>query len=172
MIKTLIGPGDLCRLADIERRRFNKRRERQNAAADIATSLGGSDFVELPVTPSDAGLHGRFDAYDAVRLRAVVELERAGLDFGAACRFVRGAGIGPEVMFPSSQDMFAAQWILPGGVVRRVCGDARDLARAMPEAPIAAITINLSATRDDIAKRAVAQLGLAVVGTNFARNEL
>lgn len=167
--RVLINTSDFCKVVDIGFDRFVQRRLRERAAADLAPVLGDDALAPMPIAPSGRGQRGEYDGLDAVRLRAVIELERCGMAFDTACRFVRGAGIGPDIMFPSSHDNFLAQWLLPGGELRRICGDARDLVRAMPEAPLVAVRINLSAVRDEIAQRAQAQLGLTLVGPRFER---
>lgn len=165
----LIGPGDFCRLVDMPQRRFDKIRERERAASDVAAALGDDDIDFLPISPTEPTVHGRFDGFDAVKMRAVIVLERTGIAFGQACRFIRSAGLSPLLMFPDDEDQLATIWTLPDGSTRRVCGSARDISRAMPAAPMAAASINLSAVRDDVAKRASVQLGLIIRGCNFYR---
>jgi hypothetical protein len=89
------------------------------------------------------------------------------MSFGAACNFIRWAGVAPDVMFPASIDVFAAQWLQHNGDLRRICGTAPDLGRAMPQAPLAALSINLSAIHDEVLERANALLDLKLVGMGF-----
>tara|TARA_R110000868_G_scaffold30359_1_gene112456 strand:+ start:1282 stop:1932 length:651 start_codon:yes stop_codon:yes gene_type:complete len=168
-VAVLISTTQFCQIVDIGFDRFEQRRLRERAAADLTPVLGDGALAPMPIAPSELGHRGEYDGLDAVRLRAVIQLERCGMAFGAACRFVRGAGVGPDIMFPSAHDIFAAQWLLPGSLLRRFCGDARDLARAMSEAPLGAVRINFTTIRDEVARRAVVQLGLNLVGTRFER---
>jgi hypothetical protein len=167
----LINTVEFCRVVGIGLDRFEQRRLRERAAADVAADVDGNDLAAMPITPLERGQHGSYDAFDVLRLRSVIELEGAGMAFGAACTFIRRAGIVPSIMFPSSADFYAAQWIGPDGVVRRICGEARDLARALPEAPLVAFKINLTAVRAEVEKRSLALLGLRVVGANFAKTQ-
>lgn len=167
---TLITTENFCKIVDIKPDRFGQRRLRERAAADLAASVGNDDFALMPIAPTAPGEHGRFDALDALRLRAVVELEQAGMAFATACRFIRGAGIGPSAMFPGTDDYFAANWLEPGGALRRISGTRQELARAMPENPLVATRINLSAVLETIAARAATQLGLRIDGANFVKD--
>lgn len=167
----LISTLQFCQIVDIGFDRFEQRRLRERPPAGLTSVLDDDALVLMPISPSERGRRGKYDGLDAVRLRAVIQLERCGMAFGAACRFVRGAGVGPDIMFSSAHDIFAAQWLQPSGEIRRICCDARDLARAIPEAPLAAVRINFTAVRDEVAQRAEAQLGLALVGRRFERTK-
>lgn len=163
----LIPTKHFCQIVDIGFDRFEQRRLRERSAGDVAQSLGQDDDVGLmPIAPTEFGQRAFYDLFDTVRLRAAVQLERCGLSFGAACRFIRGAGLAPDFLHVTGPDVFAAQWLLPDGQVRRICGEAQDLRRAMPEAPLSAVRINVSAVRDDVGSRA-ATLGLKVIHGQF-----
>ena len=165
----MISASPFCQIVEIDLRRFEQRRLRERTGADLSEAFGAEDIALMPISPIEKGCLARFDALDAVLLRTVILLEQAGMSFGAACRFIRSAGISPAFMFASDADVFAGQWLEAGGVLRRVCGHARDIARAMPEAPLACVRINLTNVRDDITQRAESQLGLTVVGTKFLK---
>lgn len=155
-----------CRLVGIGLDRFKQRRLRERACADVAEALGADDAALMPITPLSPGKNGEYDVYDALRLRAVVELEHAGMEFGRACQFIRSAGVSPTVLFPADTDIFASQWT-QDGVVRRMTGSQQDLGRAMPKSPLAAVSVNLTAIREDVARQA-GELGLVVRGSNFS----
>lgn len=163
----LLPASDFCRLVDIDLKRFEQRRLRERAVTDLAESIGIEGDYRLPIAPTEPGKHARFDALDAIRMRAVMELERGGLAFNAACQFIISSGISGWLHHVGPGDYLAAQWLEPGGLIRRISGTENDIARAMPAAPLMAIRVSISAVAEDIARRAKAQRGLIIDGAHF-----
>lgn len=145
---TLISARPFAELVGIAPRRFDQRRYRQPNL--------------FPITPSEQGKRARFDAFDAVKLRAVLALECAGLDLAQAAKHVRSGAVPPEIMFDTGDDIHLAVWSTSKDSFRRLCGTMREIARARPTEPIAVLTVNLTAIRDEVAQRAMALLGLTV----------
>lgn len=158
----LISTPQFCQIVDIGLDRFEQRRTREQAAANLVDIIDADRAGSMPIAPLQRGKHLRFDALDAIRLRAVVELERSGMTFGVACDFIRTAGVTSYLTQQAAGDFLAARWLEPDAVIRHVSGSCQDLERAMPAAPLAATVINISAISDDIGRRAQAQLGLFV----------
>ena len=167
----LLSATEFCRLVDIDAKRFEQRRLRERAAADLRESIDGERPYLLPIAPTEPGRHARFDWLDAVRMRSVVELERAGMSFGPACDFIRTSGMSAVLSHIGEGDFYVARWAVPGGTTRQSYGTAKDLSRAEPEAPLTSIRLNVSAIADDIARRAAAQLGLAVRNGHFIEKD-
>lgn len=165
--RVLISTSQFCQIVDIGLDRFEQRRTREQAAADLAEVIEGARAGSMPIAPLQRGKHLRFDAIDAIRLRAAIQLERGGMAFGTACDFIRSAGVTGYLTHQAPSDFFAARWLEPGAVIRHVSGSRQDLGRAMPAAPLAATVINISAIADDVARRAQAQLGLTVRHGHF-----
>lgn len=163
----LVGTFQFCTLVGISQDRFEQRRLRERASADLASSAENDGLALMPIAPLEHGQRGAYDGFDALRLRTVLLLEAAGMSFSAACGFVLRAGIAPSVMFPDGDDSFAAQWLVPNGDLHRVCGSANELKRAMPEAHLAQTAINLTSVRNELCQRAGSLLGLQLVGMGF-----
>lgn len=163
----LITTPRFCSIVGIGLDRFEQRRLRERLPDVTGTAAEGTGFATMPIVPLERGQRGAYDSFDAVRLRAVIRLEASGIDFGSACFFISRAGIAPDLMFPTEVDTFAAQWLEPCGDLRRICGTAQELRRAMPEAPLAATTINLTAIRNEISERAKELFRLRLVGMSF-----
>lgn len=169
----LISATDFCALVGIQSRRFEMQRQRERARLDAAETLGTDteQAVRLPIAPLEAGRHSRFGFLDALAMRAVMTLEAGGVDFEKACGFVRTSGLSGFVLHdPQAGDYFIARWLTPDGTLRRTFGSSIDLSRSMPSAPNLAITLNVSAIAEDVAKRASAQLGLRVERCNFVKD--
>lgn len=163
----LISTSQFCRLVDLSKDRFEQRRIRERAAADLASVIESDRAGTMPIAPSEKGARLSFDFLDCLRMRAVIELERAGMSFGAACDFIRAAGVTAYVTHPAASDFFAAKWLQPGGIVHQVAGAKFEIERAMPAAPLASTIINVSAVAHDVGQRAYAQLGFIVRAGQF-----
>ena len=163
----LLAATDFCRLVDIDVKRFEQRRLRERAVTDLAETVDAGEDYRLPIAPTEPGKHARFDALDAIRMRAVIELERGGMSFSAACNFLLSSGVAAYLSHQGG-DFFIARW-LEGATVRHTYGTDAEIARAMPAAPKMAVKVNLSAVADEVAKRAAAQLGLILKGGQFFR---
>lgn len=158
----LLAATEFCRLVDIEPKRFEQRRLRERAVTDLRQVIVDGDDFAMPIAPTEAGKHARYDALDAIRMRCVIMLEQMGMGFGPACNFIRASGITAFLSHVDDDDFLAARWLEPGGKVRHVAGTQRDLAMAMPAKPLAAVTINVSHVAAEIARRGQLQLGLIV----------
>ena len=171
MPQVLLAASEFCRLIDIDAKRFEQRRLRERAAADLSEVIDGEKPYLLPIAPTEYGKHARFGWLDAVRMRSVVELERAGMGFGAACDFIRTSGMSAILNHMEEEDFYVVRGGVPGGTTRQSHGTAKELSRARPEAPLVSLQLNVSAVCDDIAQRAAAQLGLAVKNGHFVRKD-
>lgn len=153
----LLTASEFCHVVDIEAKRFEQRRIRERAKLDLGeVTIEDPGFVAMPIAPTQPGKHGRFDALDAIRLRAVIILERGGMSFNDGCLFIRRSGTTAFQVHAGPEDFLASRWIEPNGETRHVSGSAHILARAMPANPLFEITLNISVIADQIAERAAA----------------
>lgn len=165
----LISSRLFCVLVGMGHDRLEQRRLRERAAADVSATLGEDDLAAMPITPIGHGERAAYDGFDAVKLRCVIALELAGVQFAAGCRLI--SGVYPAVMFPSSDDTVAAAWSDVAGTTHRIVATEREIAWAVPKSPRVFYSINITSVLHEVGRRAKAQLGLRVVGMGFERIE-